>query len=210
MKRAVTDWRQGYGVVDPTNKEVISYTLWERQTYTSATTTELSFFTGSATSGLAGNLPLGGQLPNGWAVLVQAIRIFVAQEPEILTATIASGAGQNVFTDLYRLITQGTAKFSVGDKEYGRWPIFMLPGGAGITGQLALAGTFTAGDGAETSIAQSGVADPRAVYTLGVPVVIPPQYNFSIVCEWPTAQTMLAGNPFIYTMLDGELIRPTQ
>ena len=203
------DWRQGYGVVDTTAKEVITATLWERQLYTSGTTLSIEFFTGP-TSGIAGNLDIGGQLPNGNAFLVQAIRIIPAVAPRVTVAAQSTGAAQSPALDVFNLIYNGTASVSVGPKNYGRWPIFMLPSGAGVTGASAISGTYAAGTGGETGFAQSGPADPRSVYSFGIPFVIPPQYNFKVRLEWDTAQTLLGGDTQIFCALDGEQIRPVQ
>ncbi len=211
-KPTVTDWRRGYGVVDPTDKEVISYTLWARKAFVSATTLSLTFFD-SATSGMDGNLPLSGQLANGTAFLVQAIRFVVAARPtETATAATADGASNGALNDVFNIISTGSGFFKVGDKEYGRWPLFMLPAAAGVYGGLGNIGTGAAGAASQFQFGANGVPDPRSAFVLPIPIVIPPQYTFSFTATWEAAITMDAssGNPKVFAILDGELMRPKQ
>jgi len=209
----IADPRRTYGVVKGDQREKIGFTLWHRLTYTSGATLSLEFFTVAA-SGLNGNLPGAGQLPNGNQFLVKAIRIMPALRPqEAAGAAIAAGTIAGPIEDMFQFITTGHAAFSVGDKNYGRWPIFMLPAGAGLTGQVHVSGiSAAAGNLVEHSWANNGNADPRQVYTLDVPILIPSQYNFKVVLEWPVAVAASASftNPFIFVMLDGQLVRPSQ
>lgn len=208
-RESIRDWRRGYGVVDPRNKEVISYMLWQRLLYTSAATLQLQFFTVGAT-GIAGNLS-NPTLPNGVSFLIQAIRIsFNLATTETVLAAAATGVTETAMQDAIALAYGGTALLKIGDKEYGRWPIDCLPGGCGPYGGIGVAG---AGSGATTTqigYAMNGPPDPRTVYSLGVPVVVPPQYTFMVELNWPAAITLNAGNTNIRVMLDGELMRPKQ
>ena len=210
-KMTVQDWRAGYGVVNPTDKEVITYALWDRKLYTSGTTTQINFFD-VQTDGIAGNLPLAGQLPNGWAFLIQALRFVPALPPfqnadaDPNPAAVLTGP----LNDMFNLISTGHIRIRIGDKEYGRWPLFMTPGGGGVVGNLGLAGTLTADAAAAATQANNGNPDPRAVYSFPIPIVIPPQYNFRVIAEWPAAVTLAVGDSQIFCVLDGEVMRPQQ
>lgn len=207
---SVRDWRAGFGVVDPRDKEVISYSLWHRQNYVSAATVLLEFFQ-VVSSGINGNLNLAGQLPAGYHFLVQAIRVAIlADTRETGPVLPAGGEIEGPLFDVKELAYDGTAEFKVGDKQYGRWPIWMLPGGGGPTGLLSVPGTLTAQATAQYSVGLNGPADPRAVFTLPIPVVIPSQYNFTLRLEWDAAKTLVGGNTPICCILDGELMRPKQ
>ena len=196
---SIYDWRAEFGVVDPTGREAITYSLWERQQYVSGTTEQLQFFNQGAQTGINGNLTLGGQLPNGQAFLVQALKVHVAQGPFATAAAApADGPAQAVQEDIFNLIHNATAEIRIGDKTYGRWPLWMLPPGGGISGFLSAAGSLTAPATSVSSFAQSGVPDPRAVYTLPIPVVLPPQFNFDVTLTWDAPQTLLAGDPLIF------------
>lgn len=207
---SVKDWRAGFGVVDPAQMEVITYSLWERQVYTSAVTVNINFFTGGATTAINGNLPLSGQLPANNYFLIQAIRIAVMADTHRTDDTAAApGNTQTPLEDVSRIVNNTTVELRIGDKRYGRWPTFMLPGGGGATGNLQLSALPTATQFMESGYALNGLPDPRAVYSLGVPVVIPEQYNFSVDFAG-AAQTLFGGNPAIFCILDGELMRPAQ
>jgi hypothetical protein len=207
----VRDWRQGYGVVDPTDKEVITFALWDRLSYVSGTTTSLQFFATPQT-GQNGNLSLAGQLANGTSFLVQAIRIVpLIKVTETAVAAPAAGAADGALQDMFELIRTSNVRFKVGDKEYGNWPTFMLPAAAGVFGGLSVPGTFITSDKtAQYQFASNGLPDPRAAYSFPIPIVIPPQYTFRLLIDWSAAVTLTAGNSDIIAVLDGELMRPKQ
>lgn len=211
-ENSVRDWRRGYGVVDPTDKEVISYSLWSRKTFTSANTVTLDFFD-SAQSGMDGNLPLAGQLANGVAFLIQAVRIIPVIRPtETAAAAPADGSADGALNDMFQMISTGSGLLRVGDKEYGRWPLFMLPAAAGLYGGFGNVGTLTAPASSQLQFASNGVPDPRSAFVLPIPIVIPPQFTFRVNVAWEAAITTHAatGNPKIFCVLDGELMRPKQ
>jgi hypothetical protein len=209
-RMTVSDWRGGYRVVDPTNKEVISIPLWHRLTYTSATTTLLQFFNAAA-QGVNGNLELAGQLPNGISHLVQSIRIIIcADTTERAAAAPANGTILSALQDVASLIHTGAAEFFVGSKSYGRFPLATLPAGGGLYGGIATSGTYTATNHGPLSFAVNGVPDVRNVYSLPIPIVIPPQYNFRLDLTWAAALTLTMGNTQIIAVLDGESMRPRQ
>lgn len=193
------------------NKEAIPWAFFDRQTYVSASTTSLTFFA-TQTSGINGNLPLGGQLPADTQFKIMAIRIGILSDTrETAVAAPAAGPTETVIEDVKELSYDGTAKLTVGDKEYGRWPIFMLPAGGGPYGNLSVPGFFITSDKtAQYSFATNGPPDPRAVYSLPIYIVIPEQYHFRVVLEWDAAKTLNAGNTPIVAILDGVLKRPRQ
>lgn len=210
QRATVRDWRRGYGVVDPTDKEVISYSLWERLVYTTAVTTSLQFFA-AAQSGQNGNLSQPGQLANGTAFLIQAIRFVpLLRTTETAAAAPAAGTSDGALQDMFALISTGSAVLRVGDKEYGKWPLFMLPAAAGPYGNFGNVGTLTAPASSQFAFATNGVPDPRSSYTLPIPIVIPPQYTFRVLVDWSAAITLTAGTSDMIMILDGELMRPKQ
>ena len=200
-----------YGVVDMTNLEMISFAFWEKQNYVSGTTTNLTFFTTQHADTL-GNLPLAGQLPSGFFFIVQAIRVCPFPATTITTAAAnpAAGTYPGAFNDVLRLLTTGDVAFTIGTKQYGRWPTFMLPAGGGPYGQVFGFSAQAAGNFQSVEVGVNGVPDPRSVYSLPVPLLIPPQYDFKLICTWAAALTLAAGDTPIYAVLDGTLIRPKQ
>lgn len=209
-RMTVNDWRQGYGVVDPSNKEVITGAIWQRLVYTSGTTLKLDFFNTIPALITDGNQE-AITLPNGWSHLVQAIRIILAVDTtESALAAPAASVMEAAVQDIIKLSYKGTAEIFVGSKSYGRWPITNLPAGCGPAGGIAVASGATANTFAQYSFGTNGYPDIRAVYSLGIPFVIPPLYNYRVHLEWSAAQTLQAGNTDIIVMLDGETMRPRQ
>jgi hypothetical protein len=213
QKATVRDWRRGYGVVDPTDKEVISFSFWARLTFTSNSTTSLQFFATPQT-GQNGNLALAGQLANGTAFLVQAIRVCpLIRTTEMATQVGADGAADGALQDMFSLIWTGSSVLKVGDKEYGKWLNAELPAGAGLYGQMGNVGTNAAASASQFQWANNGVPDPRSVYVLPIPIVIPPQYTFRLLMDWSAVvvlSTATGATCPIVVMLDGELMRPKQ
>lgn len=207
----VEDWRSGFGVVKPDEQEIISAPIWERLTYTSAATTQLTFFNRVPLNDFAGNLLLAGQLPAGNYFLVMAVRFVPFPDTtELATAAAAPGTSDGALQDISALVRDGIGTLRVGDKDYGRWPLLMLPGGGGSWGSFGNVGTGAAGEISQVQQGGNGVPDPRAVYTLPIPLMIPPQYNFDVNLRWPAAITLTAGDTAVFMILDGELMRPVQ
>lgn len=205
------DWRQANAVVDPSQGEVIGASLWHRVTYVSSTTTRLTFFDVVPANRRIGNLNIAGQLPAGVSFRIQVIRCVAFVGPQTVEAlAAATDPITGTLNDLFSLYTEGVFSLDILNKRYAEYPMYMLPPGAGMA-----AGAFSAGDtAAGTSLAQSGSwcePNPRSVFTLAVPIVIPPQTNFTTVLEWPAgAQTLAGGNTDIAVVLDGQLLRPVQ
>lgn len=208
--QSLLDLVRQYGIVDMSNLEMISFAFWEKLTYTSGTTTSLTFFTAQHAD-TTGNLPLAGQLPSGFFFIIQAIRLGIfPATTQTAAAAPAAGTAAGAVDDVLRLVTTGDAKLTVGTKEYGRWPTWMLPSGGGPYGLMSNVGTLTAPAESLNQVGGSGVPDPRSVYSLPVPLLIPPQYDFKLILTWAAALTLAAGNTPIYGVLDGTLIRPKQ
>lgn len=207
----VSDFRSGFGVVDPTNKEIISWTFWERLTYTSASTVTLTAFAAVPANLEDGNLTGAGQLDQGHSFLAMAFRLAPAPNvTETAAAVPAAGNADGALQDIASLIYNGSYEITVLSKSYGRWPIFMAPAGGGPWGFFGNVGTLTAVASAQYQLGVNGVPDARNVYSLPVPIAIPPQTNFRLKLTFRSAQTLTNGNTPIYAMLDGLLMRPVQ
>ncbi len=207
----IGDWRVKYSVVDPSSTEILGAALRDRQSYVSGTTTRLVYFSTIPANRLVGNMPIAGQLPAGTAFLVQAIRVILHASPQTVEALAAATdpfTGQ--LNDLFAIYTQGVMSVDVLNKKYCDYPLWMLPPGAGLAHAAFSAGDTAAG----TTVAMAGSwgnPDPRAVYTLAVPFVIPPQTSFPTILEWPLgAVTLTGGNTDLEVVFDGQLARPKQ
>ena len=186
------------------NIETIGWKWWDTQTYTSGTTTSLTqFFNVRGTVDLS-NMEVAFQLAAPKAFLIRAIRFFVKFRPFTVT-TVATGSSQlGAFDDVAQLINTGVFQLTIGNKVYNLEPLWCLTAGGGAFGVLASGSTVS------QSMAQSGIADPRAVNTLSKPLFIGPQINFTAQITWPAALTLASGNTNITILLDGDLLRPVQ
>lgn len=192
--------RQKYGTLLQ-QSQTISWIWYDKLAYVSGTTTLLTFFNAVRATLDIGNMELAGQLSGMKAFVVKAIRVYFSVET--IEAAAVPGAGN----DVARLINAGILQFTVGNKNYGTWPLHALPAGGGVYSDMAGAGGEATNQ--FQSYAQNGLPDPRCVYTLEHPLLIEPQINFQTQISWPAAQT-LTGNTDITVMLDGSLIRPVQ
>ena len=165
--------------------EWLDKVLWDEQTYLDNATTLLTFFTGLPASIEAGNLDQAG--------MVGGNRLFVIRQ-------IAVGFRTALFTDIDQLIRNGVLRLFIGAKDYGEWIISKLPQAGGVSGFVDTTNNAT------ISLANNGHPDPRSGYTLTRPLLIGPQTNFRVVCEWPVAQNISA-NVVVRVFLKGELGR---
>ncbi len=179
----------------------ISWTAYDTETYVTAATLQLRFFVTVKANRLLSNMAHPGAFPHPNAMHVFAIRIVPKVPPRLATASPFPEE------EVYRLVFESHAVLKVGDKEFGVWPSFVLPGGAGVWAQNAAAG----GEAADEflSVASNGFPVPGAIYTLIEPIQIDPMIQFEFQMNWQAAQT-LGANRDITVLLDGRLLRPVQ
>lgn len=192
--------RSKYGTL-LAQSQTISWIWYDKLTYTSGTTTLLTFFNAVRATLDLGNMVVAGALQGMQAFVVKAIRVYCNREATLATALPTAA------NDISRIIDSGILSFVVGQKNYGIWPLHALPGGGGVVANSAGAGA-EATDEFVTN-ATHGLADPRSVYALEHPLLIEPQISFQAQIQWPAAVT-LSADMQITVMLDGSLIRPVQ
>lgn len=193
--------RNKYGTLVE-RSQTIDWIWWHKVAYTSGTTTLLRFFNVVPATLDLGNMVVAGSLQGGQAFIIKAIRVHFDTE---LTEVAAVPGAAN---DIARLTNNGVLLFSVGQKNYGQWPLHALPGGGG-----AFVNTGGAGGEATNQFqtaATNGVPDPRAINALENGLLLEPNVNFEAQIQWATAQTLSSGTLNINVMLDGALIRPVQ
>jgi hypothetical protein len=209
--RVPLDFRKVFQTVDFSQHEAIGACLWDRQTYTSASTTQMLFFQTVRTNKVDGNIQIASQLPAGIFFLVQAIRIFPVIRPDqrVALAAGAEGVPVSVADDLAQLYNDSVFSLAILNKIYAEYPAFLLMPGAGIVANNA---TLTTTAQASNYIVTPTVGNPdnRAVFTLSQPIGIPPLTTIQARLDWAAAKTLEAGNMVLQTILDGQLIRPKQ
>jgi hypothetical protein len=211
VARGIKDFRRQHQTVDPTGDELVAFPIWDRQTYTSATTLKLVYFTQVRQLIRDGNLQFSGGFPQRIEYLVQAIRVVPVVRPDQRAALTAANVGAILSRadDLAQIYNDGVLQFFILSKNYGQFPLFLLLPGTGIvTNNATLTTTAQASNYVETSTV--GNPDNRSVFTLLSPVEIPSQTAFSVTIEWAAALTLAAGNLDLQVVLDGKQIRPKQ
>lgn len=190
------EW-ENYVTQSPVALEVIQDTLYDTLTYTSASTTSLTFFVESIATvkNDITNLQQPGMLPNPESFLVQAVRIFVKWTP-----TSAATLAANVANDIALLFNTAILTLKFGNKTYGPFPAWMMSAGGGPDIRLSANATPPI----ITSYAQLG----GPLWALFPSLMIAPLQAFQAVLSWPTAAVTLgAGNPAISLVYEGQRAR---
>lgn len=183
-----------HAVTVPGASEWVDKVLWDTQQYAAGGQIFLDFFQGLPASLPAGNLTQAGTIGNN-VMIIRSIGVFARG-----TATGAAGVGLGIAV----LAAQGVLRISIGAKEYGIWPIHLLPVGGGVYGA---ANDTTGLSPYETT--NIGVPDPRAGYNLTRPLLIPPNLNFRVRLEW-TAAIAITNATNLVVCLKGEMGRFVQ
>lgn len=168
---------------------------------TGAATTKLSFFTQPVNQGTSAfqsgaktfvdtNMRQAATLPAGWKMEVKAIAL-------VLWTTALTMAA-----DMALVLANCFYRFSMGGAvEWLLVPAKIITGGAGVDGFATDTNATVTRQGAH-----NGLADPRAVYGLSIPIVIPGQQSFEATLEWPTGPSPTAAVP-VTNLLHGILNR---
>lgn len=186
-------------------KEVIGHMWWDTVTYVSGTTTQLTFFNAVRATVDLSNMEVAGQLAAPKAFLLRAPRMFLKQRPEATVAAATGATQTGILDDVAQLMNTGVATFTIGNKQYGQWPLWLLLGGGGPGGMMQ-----TGDIDVVVQYANFGGPDNRVPYILSKPQFIAPQINFNVVVTWPAALTLALGDSNLCFGLDGDLIRPVQ
>ena len=193
----------GYVTQSNVGLEVIPAVLYDTQTYTSATTTILPFFTSNPANESISNVNPPAMLPNPEAFLIKTIGWMVPNTVET-AAQGAAGALASKFNDIVLLGNTGILKLFIGDKPYGPWPLFRLPMATFVKGSLAVAGATA------TNFISDYANTDGPMYPLLPPLLIAPNQKFRVSVEWPAGAVTLTANASIKVILDGQLSRGIQ
>jgi hypothetical protein len=191
---AIPSGFQNHAVTVPNASEWVDKVLWDTQQYAQAGQVFLDFFQGLPASLTAGNLTQAGTIGNN-VMIIRSIGVFVRQ---------SAAGGVQVGNDIDILSKQGVFRLEIGAKNYGIWPIDLLPVGGGVDG-AAMDNTGLS----PYNFANLGVPDPRASYVLTRPLLIPPNLNFRVRLEW-TAAVAISIATNLVVCLKGEMGRYVQ
>jgi hypothetical protein len=181
----------------PGGKDIITQPLYDSGTFTSASTTALTFFStplGSGTTSWGGtaaknlvdtNMVLAGQLPSPWTFDIFTVQVQL--QPNITAA------------DAVALMNAVSFELIIGAKTWLQIPAICLAGGAGINPS-----------GVTTSVSSNGFPDPRSVFALSRPITLLENENFAGRLVWNAAVTLAVSPQAVRVLFGGELSRSIQ
>lgn len=206
-----------YSVNRQNQYEGIRQTLYDFQTYSSAGSTQMSFF--QVPVGQSGktfedtNMVAAGTLPSPIKFLIQSIEIFFF--PGVLNVqaedTAAPLAPSQFINDVAAINKAGWLELNVGSKNYLREaPLGVFPSKTGIKGIAAIGETIAGSTASSFNMASFATLGGRP-YFIEPNVLLEPTQNFNVTLNWGTAVPLpssAAGR--IGVKLDGILYRLSQ
>lgn len=185
--------------------EYIPDSLFDTQNYPLAGSLRLNFFTARAATPDLGNLALGNTLPARTGFLIMSIRVLL-DSPPMNTTAVATGTVQTGNTSNFtQILNRGTVDFEVLNKNYGTWPLAMLPAGGGVDPTIATGDIDVVCD-----YANNGIPDARNMYVLETPLFLSPLVSFNIFMRWPVLRPIVVNVTPITLLFDGLAVRPVQ
>jgi hypothetical protein len=198
--------KRGITPMLPGQPEMIPWVWYDKQTFTSGTTTELEFFTVVQSNKANGNMEAAGQIPA--PMFFDLYHLGVAFQLGTLDVAIpAAGTVAGAVNDLVNLCYRGIVELQIAQKVYYRAPIFMCPAGGGVYARIAATGTYTATDGDYFTVANNGVPDVRNKNNFFGMITIPHNQSFFVKLIWDSALTLQASQIAVVVFLEGYLYR---
>lgn len=197
------EW-SSYVTQSPVGLEIIPAVLFDTLTYTDNATRQMIFFNQSNVAASISNLKQPGMLPNPQSFLIQNIRIFFRTSLESADQGAAGASTPSAINDIILLANTGICTLHIGTKNYGPWPLWMLPAATFVKGIFGVAGA----EAADQFNAYGQLDGP--LYPLFPNLMIAPLQNFDITLDWPQAAVDLSADKVIEVLLDGQLARAVQ
>ncbi len=172
----------------PGQREVLDYTFYDLNTFTTVTAATKSYFASAGVAVLTSNFIGAGAMPANQAFLVNTVRIVPLPGSPIADVINAMKFLSLVFT-------------VENAKKYAQGPAWLFP--AGVGAQVEAQGT---GAG-NTSSGNNGVPSLGNVYRFSQPVVLRPQQPFAIQVTADVGFTATTSPMSIYVAMDGLLVR---
>ncbi|MDH5654202.1 MAG: hypothetical protein OEZ39_20285 [Gammaproteobacteria bacterium] len=192
--------------------ETVYQPLYDFTTYAAAGQTSLTFF--QTPIGQSGktyadtNMESAGQLPSPKSMMVTAISVVFFPGSAVNATGALTTTGVN-WEDVNTVHKSGFLKLFCGSKDFIiDGPIGKFPPPFRLTGAAAMADASTA---AADLHSQIDYASMTGITYQIVPITIPPNQNFNVTLNWPTAVALpstVAGR--IGIILDGFLTRLSQ
>lgn len=160
----------------------------------------LKFFQQSNMTADITNMKNPGMLPNPEAMLIQSIRLFF-EVP--MTTTMDQALAQSLWINL------SVALLTIGNKQYGPWPVWQLTSGARLTGcNVGITDCFyTQNEGPLYPLFPNLMLSPLQPFNLTITTT---QSNATTGAKAPPTFPTADGDIFIQVMFDGQLARSIQ
>lgn len=193
----------GYLASLPGALEIIPDVLYDTQTFVSASTQQLVFFTTPQSAGRSDitNMESAGQLPSPQSFLIQSPQLFFKTTPQ----SDDSGAGDaaalvSTMTDIVNIIRKGVATLFINSKSYGPFPLWKWPVGSMVQGPF--------GTGSDL-LADYGQNLGNFVYPFDPMLCLLPMQPFKVVLQWPAGTITTSGGASIdiQVLFDGQRAR---
>ncbi len=172
----------------PGQREVIDYTFFDNNTFTTVTAATKSYFATAGVAALTSNFIGAGAMPANQAFLVSTIRIV-----PLPGSPIADVISMMKFLSLVFTVENA--------KKYAQGPAWMFPAGVGAQVEAQGAGA------AATSSGNPGVPSLGNVYRFSQPVVLRPQQPFSVQVTADVGFVASTSPMSVYVAMDGLLVR---
>lgn len=184
----------------PNQLEIVPAVLYSTKTFTSASTTKLTFFDTAVSGGdfSVTNMQTGGQLPNPQSFLIEFPQIFIKVVPQ----SDDSGTGNkaelvSAFSDVVNLVNSGTVQIQINQKQYGPWPLWKWPCNSFPKGAFSTGSDL---------LADYGQIDGQ-LYPFMPKLALLPLQPFNVTMTWPTVITLSGATVDIQVLFDGKLAR---
>lgn len=180
--------------------EVIPSVLYSTKTFTSASTTVLTFydFVEGSRPDLT-NMQSANQMSNPESFLIQNMRLyfknFVQSDP---SGTADAGQVVSQFNDVVKLASQGILQLKISNKQYGPWPLWMLPANSFVKGAMSTGSDL---------VVDYGQID-GFLYPVEPNLMLAPVQNFTVTLSWPAGTVTLSNATVdIEVLFDGKRAR---
>lgn len=185
--------------------EVVPAVLYDTLTIATATAGPFDFFTTKRATIDLSNMQTPGQLPSPSSFLIQGIRIYFKNRPQMVDSGAAGPTSlASLSDDIAQLANTGVLTGLIGEKRLGPFPLWMLPAGTGPDVRWTQAGAEAANITA--NYAQLGGNFLYGVFP-NLMIASMQQFSFSLV----TAAAMTLSVSLVPSIvLDGQLARAVQ
>jgi hypothetical protein len=178
--------------------EAVPWVLFDTQLYTSATTTQLTFFRTQQADATMSNMLQGGALTDP-----QHFQIYHLGFDVLADNTTEANGPTGILDDiaLLMLVNRGTFTLDIQQKLYGPFPLSLLHTSGGPVGVIA--------GGVANEFIQSGNNSfPDGGWNWFGGVWIPPKVSFGVILNWSAATTFSdAANKNLRFWMSGTLYR---